>query len=149
MGPDGRIGGPRPPTGRRGAPEGQYGHVVGPPQGMALRRPDRAGADLRRGARLSLGQGTQDRAAPVRLRRPLERQDPHLQRRMGAVAGAAGAVGSPYSTIQDCPLLNTFFFPAKPFYARHRRSDRDGANSHPGARGDQPRALFFFCSPLI
>ena len=58
------------------------------------------GLIVRRRPRLPLGQGTRDRAAPVRLRRSLERQDPHLQGRMGAVAGPIGAVGSPYSAIQ-------------------------------------------------
>ena len=55
---------------------------------MALRRPDRAGADLRRGPRLPLGQGTRDRTAFVRLRRSLERQNPHLQGRVDTVAAA-------------------------------------------------------------
>ena len=39
--------------------------------------------------RLPLGQGTRDRAAPVRLRRAAgNAKTPHLQGRMGAVAGA-------------------------------------------------------------
>jgi hypothetical protein len=31
---------------------------------------------------------------------------------------------------------NPHFYPAKHLYTRHRRSDRDGADSHPDARGD-------------
>ncbi|GEM73621.1 hypothetical protein SAQ01S_33870 [Sphingomonas aquatilis NBRC 16722] len=65
---------------------------------------------------------------------------------MGAVTGPTGAVGSPDSAIQGLPPPNPHFYPAKHLHARHRRSDRDGADSQPDARGDQPRSLFFFCS---
>lgn len=65
---------------------------------------------------------------------------------MGAVTGPADPLGSPYSAILRLPPSQPYFFLAKPLYARHRRFDRDGADSHPAARGDQPRSLFFFCS---
>src|SRR3546814_11584962 len=44
----------------RSAPAGQCRDMVGPAEGMALGRPDRAGPDLRRGPRLPVGEVTQD-----------------------------------------------------------------------------------------
>src|SRR3546814_18338816 len=61
--------------------------MVGPAEGMALGRPDRAGPDLRRGPRLPVGEGTQDCTAAIRLHRTMGRQNRQVQRRLGAVAG--------------------------------------------------------------
>src|SRR3546814_11561825 len=43
----------------------------------------RAGTDLRRGPRLPLGAGTQDRAPAIRMHRQMERQNPDMQGQVG------------------------------------------------------------------
>src|SRR3546814_18259218 len=61
--------------------------MVGPAEGMALGRPDRAGPDLRRGPRLPVGEGTQDCTAAIRLQSTMGRKNRQVKRRLGAGAG--------------------------------------------------------------
>ncbi|EXX76374.1 hypothetical protein RirG_033700 [Rhizophagus irregularis DAOM 197198w] len=88
----GRRGGQCPPPGRWGASAGQRRGLVGSPEGMDHHRPHRAGTDLRRGPRLSLGAGTQDRAPAIRMHRQMGRQSPDVQRKMGAPLRAAALI---------------------------------------------------------
>nr|AAW24020.1 hypothetical protein [Sphingobium xenophagum QYY] len=80
----GRRGGRCPPPGRWTASADQRRGLVGPPEGMDHRGPDRTGLDLRRSPRLPLGAGTQDRAPAIRMHRKMGRKSPDVQGQMGA-----------------------------------------------------------------
>ena len=62
-----------------------------------------------------------------------------------AAARARGRLGGRPRKM-DRATLSPTSTPPKHLHVHHRCSDRDGADSHPGARGDQPRSLFFLCS---